>query len=172
MSSNTNRLELDAELLEATITGTVLGLQMAEVTPKPVGASLLVAARHPISVLVGLVGKHSGNMSMNLSERAMLFLTGRLLAEEQEAISEDNIDAMMEVGNMVAGAIKTPLRATGFEIEHVSLPSLIMGQSYNMMYARGIKSIAVEFEIPEMSFSRLSDRYFTTSVSLLRGSGA
>jgi CheY-specific phosphatase CheX len=165
------RLQLDEQLLASTISGTVLGLQMANVTPVPVGATRLVSARHRITVMVGLVGKHSGSMALNLSEPAMLFLAGRLLAEDQTVLSEDNIDAIMEIGNMVAGSIKTPLRSTGYEIDQISLPSLIMGQSYNMMYARGINTIAVEFEITEMPYASLTDRFFTTSVSLLRGAG-
>lgn len=165
-------LDVDAHLLETTVSGTLTGLRMTGVVPRAVGASRLVSARHPISVLVGLVGKHSGNMALNMSERAMLFLAGRLLAEDQAAISEDSIDAIMEIGNMVAGSIKTPLRTTGYEIENISLPSIIIGQSYNVVYARGIKTVAVEFELTEIAYSSMNDRFFTTSVSLLRGSGS
>lgn len=166
------RLDLDSELLESTISGTITGLQMTGVVPRPVGASCLVSSRHTLSILVGLVGRHSGNMALNLSEVAVLYLAGRLLGETQEHIQEDSIDAIMEIGNMVAGAIKKPLRSSGYEIEHISLPSLIMGQSYNMVYARGIRTISVEFELPDLPFNSLTGRFFTTSLSLLRGSGA
>ncbi|HET9959114.1 MAG TPA: chemotaxis protein CheX [Polyangiaceae bacterium] len=165
-------LDLDHELLESTISGTITGLQMADVVPRPVGASCLVSARHTLSILVGMVGRHSGNMALNLSEVAVLYLAGRLLGEPQREINEDSIDAIMEIGNMVAGAIKKPLRSSGYEIEQVSLPSLIMGQSYNMVYARGIRSISVEFDLPDLPFNSMTNRFFTTSVSLLRGSGS
>ena len=92
----------------------------------------------------------------------MLYLAGQLMDEVQTEVSEDNIDAIMEVGNMVGGSVKEALVGTEYGIDQISLPSMIAGQSYNVMYARGILTASVEFEIMEMPVTSFSDRYFST----------
>lgn len=165
------KLNIDQTLLSTAIQGTIHGLQMTGVEPIPVGASRISRARHGLSVIVGLVGKNSGSMQLNLSEPAMLYLAGQLIDEVQTEVDEENIDAIMEVGNMVGGSIKEFLLDTEYGIDQISLPSMIAGQSYSVMYARGILTASVEFEIAEMPVTSFSDRYFSTTISLLEGSG-
>jgi CheY-specific phosphatase CheX len=165
-------LNVDQVLLRALINGTQSGLAMAGLTPEPVGASRLTQARHPITVMVGLVGKHSGNMALNLSERSLLFLVGRMMGDEVSELNEESVDAIMEVGNMIAGSVKGPLRNTDYAISHISLPSLVFGPGLNVVYARGIQTVSVEFEMPGLPFNTMNDRFFSTTISLLQGSGA
>jgi CheY-specific phosphatase CheX len=164
-------LQVDPLLLDVIIKGTERGLEMAEVVPGPVGASRLSTARHGVSVFVGLVGQSSGNVMLNVSEEGMLFLTSRLLGEPQTELTDDNIDAMMEIGNIVAGAMKDLLFGTDHAVREISLPSLVFGQSYSMVYARGITTVSVEFELPGFPASKRWDRYFSTTISLMRRSG-
>ena len=159
-------------LIDVIIQSTGKGLEMAEVSPVPVGASRLATARHGLSVIVGLVGKSSGSVTINLAEAAMLRLTGGMLGEPQLELNDDNIDAMMEIGNIVAGAAKDVLATSEFAVREISLPSLVLGQSYSMVYARGINTVSVEFELPGMPASRLYERYFSTTISLMRRSGS
>jgi len=164
-------LQVDQQLLKALIVGTCSGLEMTGVVPEPVGASRLTQARHTITVLVGLVGRHSGNMALNLSQVGMMYMVGKMMGEAVTELNEDSVDAIMEIGNMIGGAIKNPLRNTGYAISHISLPSLIFGSSLSMVYARGIKTVSVEFEIPGLPFTTMNDRFFSTTISLLPGSG-
>ncbi|MGC4090428.1 MAG: chemotaxis protein CheX [Polyangiaceae bacterium] len=164
-------MEVDALLLHAVMHGVKTGLQMTGAKVTPVGASRLTSARHTITVMVGLVGGHSGNLALNLSEEATLMLASGLLGEPQRELNEDAVDAIMELGNMVAGAIKAPLAGTFYAISNISLPSLILGKSYSMVYTRGIKSVSVEFELCEMPFQSMNARYFSANVSLLRSPG-
>jgi CheY-specific phosphatase CheX len=165
------KLSIDEKMVNTIVEATIAGLSMTEVVPVPVGASRISTARHELSVIVGLVGRNSGNMTLNLSKTAMLFLAGRLMEQPQSEVSEENIDAVMELGNMLAGCVKEQLLGSEYGIEKISLPSLIAGQRYNVMYARGILTVSVEFEITEMPVTTFSDRYFSATVSLLRGSG-
>jgi hypothetical protein len=41
-----------------------------------------------------------------------------------------------------------------------------------VVYARGINTVNVEFEIPGLPVSMLNDRFITVGISLLRGSGS
>lgn len=162
---------VDPVLLDAVIVGTRCGLEMAAVVPEPIGASRRSHSRHAVTVLVGLVGHHSGNLALNLSELVMKHLASRLIGETISELNEPAIDAILEVGNMVAGAVKGRLSGSGYALSHISLPSLVVGQSYNMVCSRGIQSVSVEFELPELPFDAFDERFFSTTVSLLRAPG-
>jgi CheY-specific phosphatase CheX len=161
-------LTINDSLLKAVVHGTNQGLEMAAIVPEPVGASRINQTRREISVMVGLVGMSNGTLTINMSERAMLFLAGKLLFEEQEEVSEDNVDAICEVGNMIAGCTKEALEGTDYALSNISVPSLIFGANYNVHFTRGIDSCTVEFELPDLPFAFYNDRIFTTTISLLR----
>ena len=164
----TGLLSIDQRLLECVIEGTRSGLQMAGVDPPPVGASRFYATHRDISVLVGLCGGSNGTMTLNISEKGMLYLTSKLLFEEQEGPSEENFDAICEIGNMVGGCIKEALAESDYDVENISVPSLILGANYNVFYTRGIETVSVEFELEEIPATFQRDRFFSATVSLLR----
>jgi len=161
-------LDVDADLFNAIAVGTASALRMADVVPRPVGCSILSAARHNITVLVGLAGRYSGNLAINLASEAMLFLTSRFLGEEQAALSEDSVDAIMEAGNILAGAVKRALADTQYSLADISLPSLVMGPDLNMPFARGLRTVSVEFEIDAMPLGTLQQRFMSSSISLMQ----
>jgi CheY-specific phosphatase CheX len=165
-------LQVDPILLSAAIESTTKGLEMTGIVPVPVGASVLSTARHGMSVIVGLVGPSSGTVTMNFAEFGMLYLAGQLLGEPQTELNDDAIDAVMEIGNILAGALKDSLLNTERAVREISLPSLVVGANYSMVYARGITTVSVEFEIPGLSASRRFDRYFSTTISLMRRAGS
>jgi CheY-specific phosphatase CheX len=159
-------LNIDGTLLEATIDGTLQGLEMTGIQPAPVGATRFFSTRQPIAVMVGLVGKASGNVTINLSERAMLKLAGALMGEEPATPTEDTFDGIMEIGNIVAGGIKEKLLGSDYEVERISVPSLVLGASYEVHYTRGINIVSVEFELEEIPLVYHRDRFFSSTISL------
>jgi len=161
-------LEIDPTLLEAVITGTKEGLEMAGINPPPVGASRFFSTSRPISVMVGLVGRTNGTCAVSLTEKAMLYVAGKLMGEPCSQMSAESIDAIGEVGNMIAGRVKELLVGTEFEMQNISVPSVIIGQSYGVHYARGMHTISVDFELEEMPITDMRERFFTVSLSLLR----
>lgn len=160
------KLNIDGKLLEATIDGTLQGLEMTGMQPSPVGATRFFSTRQPIAIMVGLVGKASGNVTLNVSERAMLKLAGALLGDEPSTPNEDTFDGIMEIGNIIAGGIKEKLLGSDYEIERISVPSLVLGASYEVHYARGIEIVSVEFELEEIPLVYHRDRFFSSTVSL------
>ena len=169
MTTTTSGLILDQSLLDAIIRGTHDGLSMTSLAPPAVGASKIFTATNSIAVIVGLVGRCNGTMTLTMSERAMLLMAGRLMCEEQTEVSEDSFDAIMEVGNMIAGCLKETLSdSTEFSITNISVPSLILGASYNVYYTRGVNTASVTFELEEVPYTFQADRFFSTTVSLMR----
>ena len=161
-------LTIDQTLMRSVIEGTRTGLQMTGVEPPPVGASRFYATPREISVLVGFVGEVSGMLTLNLSRQALLYLSGKLLMEEQTELGEDNFDAICEIGNMIAGCTKEALCDMGFDVQNISVPSLILGANYSVYYTRGIETVSVEFELEEIPVTFQQDRFFSATVSLLR----
>jgi CheY-specific phosphatase CheX len=168
VTSSESLLQIDQTLMRCVIEGAQAGLQMAGINPPPIGASRFYSTPREISVLVGLVGEDNGTMTINISERGMLYLAGKLLMEEQEEVSEDNFDAICEVGNMIAGSTKEALAGTEYNIDRISVPSLVLGASYDVFYTRGITSVSVEFELEDIPVTQQHDRFFTTCISLMR----
>ncbi len=169
--SKASLLAVDACLLNAAITSTREGLGMCGVEPKAVGASCFTAPRNPMSIIVGLVGKTSGSVTLNITEKGMLHLVSKLLCEECERVDEDSIDGILEIGNMIAGRLKVALDGSQYQVSNISLPSFIFGPGYQVFYSRGIDTVGVEFELEDMPFSLGNDRFFSVNVSLLPASG-
>jgi CheY-specific phosphatase CheX len=118
--------------------------------------------------MIGLVGDSNGTVTINMSDRAMLFLAGKLLFEDQSEINEDNVDAICEIGNMIAGCVKEALTDSEHRVENISVPSLIFGAAYDVHYTRGIDTCTVEFSLAEMPNAFFDDKIFTVTISLLR----
>lgn len=112
------RLAVDPLLLDATTTSTMEGLGVCGVDPKAVGATSCTAPRKPMSIIVGLVVKTSGGITLNITEKGMLHLVGKLLGEAFSIPDEDSIQCILELGDMIAGRMKAALDGTpvpGFE---------------------------------------------------------
>jgi len=118
--------------------------------------------------MVGLVGRNNGTLMANMTERARHYLAGKLLFEDQAELGEENVDAICEIGNMIAGCTKEALSSSDYEIAKISVPSMILGAAFDIHYTRGIDTVSVEFEIPGMPFSHYRDRYLSVTISLLR----
>jgi len=161
-------LKIDPVLLEAVIQGTKEGLQMTGINPPPVGASRFLNTARPISVMVGLVGRTNGTCAISMTEKGMLHIASKLLNENFTQVDAGTVDAIGEIGNMVAGRVKELLAGSEFEMENISVPSVIIGASYGVHYARGMHTLSVDFELEDLPIMDMRERFFTTSLSLLR----
>ncbi|MDA1263781.1 MAG: chemotaxis protein CheX [Planctomycetota bacterium] len=160
-------LTIDPTLMGSVIEGTQTGLQMTGVTPPPVGASCTYATPREISVLVGFVGEVSGTLTINLSKQALLYLSGKLLLDQQVELGEDSFDAICEIGNMIAGSVKDALLGTAYQVDQISIPSLVLGTSYDVFSSRGMTNVSVEFELEEIPVINREDRFFSACLSLM-----
>ena len=165
-------LNINQVLLDCVIRGTHSGLSMTGIEPDAVGASRFNTGVKDVSVIVGLHGRCNGNMTLNLSENTACFLAGKLAGEEYTEMNEDTVDAICEIGNMVAGRFKEELMGTDFQFEAISLPALILGAKYDLYHLKNITTASVTFEIKEISVVKVHDRFFSSTISLLGQSGS
>ncbi len=165
--ANFGKLNINPVLMNCVVDGTIAGLAMTGIKPEGVGVSRFTTAAKALSVIVGLHGTRNGNMTLNLSERTAMFLAGELLGTKFDEMNEETIDAICEIGNMVAGKFHTLLHSTPWRFDGISLPAFIFGANYNMYHLKNIVTVSVTFEIKEVSVVHMADKFFTSSISLL-----
>ncbi len=160
-------LQVDEQLINCIIDGTREGLQMTGVEPEAVGVSRYNANSHELTVLVGLHGKVNGQLSLHLSKNTACFLAGKMLEEENLPFDEDTLDAICEIGNMIAGRYRAALEDSEYGFNAISLPAVVFGANYNVYHFRNINTATVTFEISEMSIMHPEDRLFSAGIVIL-----
>ena len=100
--------------------------------------------RHfPISGLIGLSGKASGMVVINLSTEVALKAASAMLMEEKVEVDEEVVDAVGELANVIAGQAKTELQQ--YELS-VSLPNVIIGEDHEIRFPSATPPLVVPFK--------------------------
>ena len=163
-------LNLDEGLITTLIRSTNDGLAMANMVPVPIGASRYVTSTHAVTSIIGFVGAVCGSVSINMSSTAAKFLTGRILGGEQTELTNDALDTICEVINIIAGKLKAILSTSEYKIEKISVPSVVVGSNFSVTHYRGMQTVCVEFELPDVATRRNSDFIFSVALSMMRTS--
>lgn len=96
----------------------------------------------PISGIIGLSGKASGMVVINLSTEVALRAASVMLMEEQTEVNDDVLDAVGEIANIIAGQAKTELEQYDLS---VSLPNVITGDGHEIRFPSSTPPLAVPF---------------------------
>ncbi len=159
----------DTELTKATLTAVSNGLAMCETKAKCVGLSAVPG--NDSGIITGLIGVHgrvSGFITVNLSERFALRAVGGLCQEDFGQLTSQVVDGVGEIANIVVGGIKSQLAGTPWGFTHITVPSVIVGKGYHIAYARGLSFLCATFENDDAEAVMLEDRLMQVSLSLLR----
>jgi chemotaxis protein CheX len=155
-------------LLAATISGVQGALTMCGITTRCVGASK-VPVREPGTVtgLIGVHGKVSGFITLNMTERGAFRAVGGLLQEQFKELNAQVVDGTGEITNIVVGGIKSALAGSKWAFSQITVPSVIVGNGYSIAYARGLEFLNVTFEHDDRDAVLLEDRLIQVSISIL-----
>ncbi len=99
--------------------------------------------QHPISGVIGLSGSAVGAVVLNLSEQVALKAAEALLLAPCGELSDEVVDAVGELANMVAGQAKAELEQYDLS---VSLPSVILGDGHEIRFPTGAQAVSVPFD--------------------------
>ena len=160
--------QIDEQLVAALVKCTRDGLAMAGLKPVPVGVGKLLQCNAPISSIIGFVGHMSGSMFLNTSEATACFLAGRMLGETLTVLDAQTLDGLSEITNIIAGQTKAALSQTQYKFEKISVPSVIVGQNYSISLYKGMTSVSVTFEVPEMPIRPGMLSTFSVNMSLMK----
>ena len=161
-------LQLDEQLVAVLVKCTKDGLMMAGLKPTPIGLSKLLQSKGDVSSIIGFVGPISGSMIINTSANCACFMAGRMLGETLSALDNQALDGLCEIANIIAGQAKAALSTTEYRFDRISVPSVIVGNSYSISHYRGMTSVSVEFELPEMPMKPGDYGTFSVNISMMK----
>lgn len=162
------QMPVNPTLLQAALSGVQGAFTMCGLTARCVGASAVpVREGGSVTGLIGVHGKVSGFVTVNMTERIAIRAVGGLLQENLTEFNAQVVDATGEITNIVVGGIKSALANTKWAFLQITVPSVIVGQGYSIAYARGLEFINVIFETEDKDALLLEDRLIQVSMSLL-----
>ena len=100
-------------------------------------------ADHYVSGVIGLSGMAVGSVVLSMSEPAALAAASHMLMCEMDDISNDVLDAVGELTNMIAGAAKSELEEYKLMI---SLPNVITGNDHEIHFPSEVKLVSIPFD--------------------------
>ncbi len=161
-------IQVDEQLVSVLVKCTKDGLMMAGLKPVPIGISKLLRSKGNVSSIIGFVGPFSGSMIITTSDATACFMAGRMLGETLNVLDNQTLDGLCEIANIIAGQAKAALSTTDYRFDRISVPSVIVGDSYSISHYRGMTSVSVEFELPEMPIKPGEVGTFAVNISLMK----
>ena len=118
--------------------------------------------------LIGVHGKVSGFITVNMSERMAIKTVEGLLQDSYDELTNQVVDGAGEITNIVVGGIKSFLAGTPWAFTNITVPSVIIGSNYQIAYAKGLEFLCATFENEDAESVMLEDRLMRVSMSLLK----
>jgi chemotaxis protein CheX len=100
-------------------------------------------ADHYVSGVIGLSGNAVGAAVLSMSESAALASASHMLMSDITEMSDDVLDAVGELVNIVSGAAKADLEEYNLMI---SLPNVITGREHEIHFPSDVKPLSIPFE--------------------------
>ncbi len=103
-----------------------------------------------VSGIIGLAGETKGAVVLSFSRETSIEAVSKMEQRQYRALSNEVIDGVGEMINIIAGNAKQGL--TEFRIE-ISLPGVVTGKEYKIHWPEGIPVIVIPFESDIGKFS-------------------
>lgn len=164
-----NPVGADADITRSILTSVHDALAMCDMNARCVGVASVPS--HDVGRITGLIGIHgkvSGFVTVNMAEQMAIKMVEGLLQESYGTLTPQVVDGAGEITNIIVGGIKSSLAKSPWGFGHITVPSVIVGSGYSMTYAPGLEYLCVTFELAEKEVVMLEDRLIQVAVSFLR----
>ena len=163
-------LLLNSMIVNAVITSVENCLLMCELKVRVVGVTKIPVQlqKAQITGLIGLSGKCTGFISVSMPEHVATMAVSKMSMEEHKVINAQVVDGIGEMTNIIAGGLKTKLFNTEWMVNHITIPSVILGDNYNLSFSKGIEYCGVTFEVDDPETIMIHDRVFMVNTSLIQ----
>lgn len=159
----------DPHLVQALREAVDSALMMCATQARLVGVSVVPGREvGKITGLIGVHGRVSGFVTVNMAERVAIRAVEGLLQDRFGQLTAQVVDGAGEITNLIGGGIKSHLAGTPWSFSHITIPSVIVGQGYQIAYARGLEFVCLTFEHADEQSLVLDDRLLQVSISLLK----
>lgn len=148
--NNNIKLDLFNEIVEGTneIFSTMLMVELEEGTPVYENKAVFTSN---LTSMIGLGGGIKGMLAVHCPEIVAKNITSAFLGMEVEELDEDVKDAIGEIANMVAGALKTSFQKCDIDIQ-LAIPTVVIGSSFKTSGFSGAYCISVPFSMNGETF--------------------
>ena len=162
-------ISADPVMLKAIVRAVESCLTMCDAEAECVGVTS-VPTKNPGTVtgIIGVHGSVSGFITVNMAEEVAMSAVGGLLQDDFDTLTNQVVDGVGEMTNLISGGVKNGLSGTPWGFSHVTVPSVIVGQNYQIAYAKGLQFISVTFEQQNVEAVMLDDRLIQVAISLIR----
>lgn len=103
------------------------------------------AFSHEVIALIGLSGIVRGTVALSFPTRTALHMVNRLLGVETIGVTDEVLDAVAELVNIVAGGAKAKLNHETAMPISLSLPTVVQGREFTVEYPSYAKWLDVPF---------------------------
>ncbi len=166
---NVMTLPINQQMFRAVIASVDDTMAMCGLKAKCVGASSVpMPGMGTITGLIGVHGNASGFVTVNAGESLAIKAVGGLLQDQFSEMSAQIVDGLGEITNIIAGGIKARLSKSDWQFSKITVPSVILGDSYEIAYAKGLEFLSVVYEHNDPASIVLEERLLRVSMSLLR----
>jgi chemotaxis protein CheX len=159
----------DPDLINAVLASVNNALAMCNARGRCVAvASVPGSEAGTLTGMIGVHGKVSGFITVNMAERLAVRAVSGLVQESYERLTPHVVDGVGEITNIIVGGLKGKLAGTPWSFAHLTVPSVIVGQGYRIAHARGLTFVSTTFECDDPEAVLLEDRLMQVSLSLMR----
>ncbi len=93
----------------------------------------------------------SGTLAISLPEKIFLTIVKNMLGEEMTAITDQNVDLVGEIANIILGQAKLELIGLGYSLQ-AALPSCVWGKDHKIKHFGTGVCVVIPFETPVGTF--------------------
>ena len=105
-----------------------------------------------VNGVIGMAGdKLHANFVVSFDEPSILAIVSRMMMEEYTSITEEVVDAVGEITNMIVGSAKRDLEELGFSFD-MAIPMMVVGTELEIAQQSSSVTLQVPFETPEGKF--------------------
>lgn len=138
-------LELFEEIVAGTkeVFSTMLMVELEEGSPVYENKAIFTSN---LTSIIGLGGDIRGMLAVHCPEVVAKNITSGFLGMEVDELDEDVKDAISEIANMVAGALKISFKKNDIDIQ-LAIPTAVIGSSFKTSGFSGAYCISVPFSM-------------------------
>ncbi len=120
-----------------------------------------------VSGIIGIVGRVNGSILVNMSEPAALAVTNGMLMSDYSSLTSEVLDGVAEVTNVIGGRLKSSLATSGYPLDNITLPSVIVGHNYYVTQSRGMLVYHVTFTLEDEAIPKATDRVVQVALTVM-----
>lgn len=104
-----------------------------------------------VSGIIGITGDALGSMAISFSESCICRIAGQILGETISEVSDEVLDAVGELTNMISGAARRGIEKDGLSV-YAAIPSVIHGKNHQLNHILKSPSIVIPFSTEQGNF--------------------